>query len=339
MIRTFAMIFLALLQAAAHAQPSDAEARQTGRGLSAAFYAGDADTVWAAMSEPARAAFKSRQFLIDFRAKVAAQLGVETAVIDESVRQVNGLTQFQRRARFDKFASPVLATWLLDDAGKLAGFSIAPEPAQALAAPSAYLDYQTRTALRLPFSDEFFVFWGGRSVAENYHAAHASQRFAYDLLILRDARTHSGDGTRNEDYYCFGKPVLAPAAGQVVAAVDGVDDNAPGQMNPKQVVGNHLIIDHGNGEFSMLAHLRRGSMRVKPGGRVAAGQQVGECGNSGNSSEAHLHYQLQAGPVFGVAAALPAQFTDYQADGKPVGRGEPVRGQRIRQNNSQSRSQ
>ncbi|MEO7578469.1 MAG: M23 family metallopeptidase [Massilia sp.] len=332
MIRILAVIVLVLLHSAAHAQPSEAESRASGRALGAAFYAKDFDKVWAAMNEPAHAALKSPQFLPDFHAKVTSQLGVETAVIEESVKQVNGLTQYQRRARFDKTAAPVLVTWLFDNAGKLAAFSIMPEPAQAAqAAPSAYLDYQTRTTLRLPFGDEFFVFWGGRSVAENYHAAHASQRFAYDLLILREGTTHSGDGNRNEDYYCFGRPLLAPAAGQVVTAFEGVDDNVPGQMNTRQIVGNHLIIDHGNGEFSMLAHLRRGSVRVKAGERVAAGQQVGECGNSGNSSEAHLHYQLQAGPVFGVAAALPAQFSGYQADGKAVARGEPVRGQRIRQ--------
>jgi murein DD-endopeptidase MepM/ murein hydrolase activator NlpD len=63
---------------------------------------------------------------------------------------------------------------------------------------------------------------------------------------------------------------------------------------------------------------------------VARGQRLGECGNSGNSSEPHLHYQLQDGPEMGPSAGLPAQFTDYLADGQPVARGEPVRGQAIR---------
>ncbi|HEY0037040.1 MAG TPA: M23 family metallopeptidase, partial [Longimicrobium sp.] len=112
--------------------------------------------------------------------------------------------------------------------------------------------------------------------------------------------------------------------------VDGIADNVPGQMNATQVVGNHLIVDHGTGEYSVLAHLRSGSVAVRTGDRVTRGQRLGECGNSGNSSEPHLHYQLQDGPEMGSSAGLPAQFTDYLADGQPVDRGEPVQGQAIR---------
>jgi murein DD-endopeptidase MepM/ murein hydrolase activator NlpD len=90
-----------------------------------------------------------------------------------------------------------------------------------------------------------------------------------------------------------------------------------------------VILDHGNGEFSLLAHLRRGSVAVRPGATVAAGQKLGECGNSGNTSEPHLHYHLQNTAVFGRAEGLPAQFMVYTADGRPVTRGEPVRGQTI----------
>jgi murein DD-endopeptidase MepM/ murein hydrolase activator NlpD len=128
------------------------------------------------------------------------------------------------------------------------------------------------------------------------------------------------------------------AEGRVVTVVDGIPDNVPGRMNSEQVAGNHVIIDHGAGEHSVLAHLRNGSVRVRPGDRVAAGRQLGKCGNSGNPSEPHLHYQLQNGPEFGVAAGLPARFTSYLADGQPVARGEPVRGQTIRPTDTDSRS-
>jgi murein DD-endopeptidase MepM/ murein hydrolase activator NlpD len=90
-----------------------------------------------------------------------------------------------------------------------------------------------------------------------------------------------------------------------------------------------VILDHGNGEYSLLAHLRHGSVAVAAGARISAGDKVGECGNSGNTTEPHLHYHLQDTPVFGRAEGLPAQFTGYVADGRPVARGEPVRGQTI----------
>ncbi|MEO7251811.1 MAG: M23 family metallopeptidase, partial [Arenimonas sp.] len=218
--------------------------------------------------------------------------------------------------------------------GSIGGFFIRPDQSAAqMTAPSTHLDYQTRTSLRLPFEDEFHVFWGGRTIEQNYHAADGNQRFALDLLILRAGASHNGGGRRNEDYYCFGKPVLAPAAGKVLEVVDGTSDNVPGQMNPKTVTGNRVIINHGSSEYSVLAHLRNGSLRVKSGDTVQAGDRVGDCGNSGNSSEPHLHYQLQDGPAFGTSAGLPAQFSNYVADDKPVARGEPTRGQRIRPTN------
>ena len=80
----------------------------------------------------------------------------------------------------------------------------------------------------------------------------------------------------------------------------------------------------------LRATMIRFSVRVKPDQLVAEGDTLGLCGNSGNSSEPHLHYHLQNGPAFGAADGLPAFFNDYVADDKPVARGEPVRGQAIR---------
>jgi hypothetical protein len=215
----------------------------------------------------------------------------------------------------------VIVQWTLDEQDAVIGFLITPLPSEA---PSEYLEYGTKTALRLPFQGEWYVFWGGRKVLENYHAVTRNQRFAYDFLIRKAGLSHTGDGKRNEDYHCFGQPVLAPAAGRVHAVEDGIEDNVPGVMNSREPVGNHVILDHGNGEFSFLAHLRKGSVRVKPGDRAMAG---GVCGNSGNSSEPHLHYHLQNSAEFGKGAGLPAQFVDYSADGQRVDRGEPIRGQ------------
>lgn len=217
--------------------------------------------------------------------------------------------------------------WALGDGGVVQGFWMRP---RREAAPSRFLEYETKTPLRLPFDGEWAVYWGGRTVEQNYHAVAVDQRFAYDLVVVRDGRTHTGDGTRNEDYNCYGLPILSPGAGVVAVAVDGIEDNRPGVMNASEPPGNYVVIDHGNGEYSFLAHLRKGSVRVRAGDRVSAGDVVGECGNSGNSSEPHLHYHLQTTPDFGRGEGLPAQFRSYVADDVPVERGEPVQGQRIR---------
>ena len=113
-------------------------------------------------------------------------------------------------------------------------------------------------------------------------------------------------------------------------AEDGIAENLPGVMNAEQPLGNHVILDHGNGEYSFLAHFKNGSLAVSVGDEVAAGDILGLCGNSGNSSEPHLHYHLQTTPTFGAGDGLPAQFLNYLADGKSVANGEPTRGQHIK---------
>src|SRR5256884_9237359 len=113
----------------------------------------------------------------------------------------------------------------LDSTGPAAGGLVRREQPPV---PSAYLDYRTKTPLRLPFDGRWLVAWGGRSTTENQHAIAADQRYAYDLLVLDGHRTHRGAGARNEDYFCWGRPVLAPGAGTVAMARDETADNVPG---------------------------------------------------------------------------------------------------------------
>ena len=263
-----------------------------------------------------------------FRQQVDDQLGAEHAVVREDIQGQGPLTIYVRTITVDKIAQAVLVRWVMDAGGGVQGFSVRPEPA-ATEAPTSFLDYHTKTALRLPFDGQWFVAWGGRTLAQNRHAASPDQRFADDFVIVRDGLTHGGDGHNNSDYYCFGRPVLAPGKGAVVVAFDSVADNVPASTNAAAPLGNHVIIDHGDGEFSFLAHLQRGSVRVKAGDVVVAGQPVGLCGNSGFSTEPHLHYHLQSTPSFLVGAGMPAQFENYTANGKRVDRGEPTRGQVI----------
>ena len=255
-------------------------------------------------------------------------MGSELAVEEELAFREGGAVHYYRRSRFEKVPD-VTIYWALDDAGMLLAGSVRPTQQPA---PSDHLDYRTKAELRLPFAavpeGHWYVGWGGRDPIRNYHAVAPDQRYAYDLYVTLGDRPFRTDGMTVEDYYCFGLPILAPAGGTVVEAVDGLPDNRPGQMDRANPVGNHVVIDHG-GEFSFLAHLRLGSVSVKAGDTVSAGQPLGRCGNSGNTTMPHLHYHLQTTAVFAQGAGLPAQFNDYRADGQPVARGEPQRGEHL----------
>lgn len=180
----------------------------------------------------------------------------------------------------------------LDEMDLIAGLLVRPPKPKTPSPP------RNRIRLSLPFEGEWYVFWGGDNEKDNYHVTNPGQRRAGDLVVVdAEESSHRGNGAKNEDYYCYGKPILASAAGKVVTVIDGVPDNAPGSMNPLCAVGNCVIIQHAAGEFAVLAHLQSYSIRVKPGDTVKRGQTLGLCGNSGNSSEPHLHFHLQTSGV------------------------------------------
>lgn len=79
---------------------------------------------------------------------------------------------------------------------------------------------------------------------------------------------------KNKDYYCFGKEILAPADGIVIETIDGVRDNKPGSMNPYSAIGNAVVIKHSKNEFSVFAHLKQNSIKVKPKDKVKQGQVI-----------------------------------------------------------------
>ena len=209
-------------------------------------------------------------------------------------------------------------------------FIIIPMGCEEDEATSYFLDYQTITELELPFTDGWFVNWGGRTADLNYHASLVDQRFAIDVVQIVNGSTFIGNGTSNEDYYCYGDTLYAPGSGQVVEMENTIAENIPGETNTNQLFGNYVILDHGNGEFSVLAHFIKNSIIVNIGNLVSKGQVIGLCGNSGNSTEPHLHYHLQNKPSIGQGEGLPAQFRNYYANDTFVSAGEPLKGQTIR---------
>jgi murein DD-endopeptidase MepM/ murein hydrolase activator NlpD len=98
-------------------------------------------------------------------------------------------------------------------------------------------------------------------------------------------------------------------AGVAVPFPRGLRTRAP---RPGALLGNHVVLDMGDGIFAVLAHLRHGSVKVKKGQRIRAGQPLAECGNSGNSSEPHIHFQLMDNPRTALAAGLPFRFANYE---------------------------
>ncbi|MEM6762157.1 MAG: M23 family metallopeptidase [Pseudomonadota bacterium] len=299
-----------------------------GQKMAEAFMRGDVQTVWSASTDEMRAAFVSMDQMRALRENFLAQFGTEAAVLSERALQQHGYDVYARLSRWsgaDQLTEVIIS---FDDAERVAGFLVRPTPD---AAPSAHLDYRTKARLRLPVEGAWYVYWGGRAIEDNYHAADEGQRFAIDLLVRADGKSYAGDPSLLESYFCWGEPILAPAAGVVVSVVDGLPDQPIGSTDPQRPAGNHVVMDFGDGEYGFFAHFRRGSVRVSAGEEVSAGAEIGLCGNSGNTSEPHLHFHLQTTPHLGSGEGLPAQFIDYEANGVPVARGEPKRAETVKQ--------
>ncbi len=167
----------------------------------------------------------------------------------------------------------------------------------------------TKTPFIFSFHGRWFTFWGGTNELVNYHYAHHYKRYAYDFLIMKGEHTYSGDPKKNESYFAFGQEILAPASGKVVRVVNDIPDNEPvGKMDATQRAGNYVAIDHGNGEISLLAHLKMNSVRVQAGDVVQQGDLIGLCGNSGNSSEPHLHFQVSTSSEYPNTSSIRIRF-------------------------------
>ena len=171
----------------------------------------------------------------------------------------------------------------------------------------------------LPFHGCWLVANGGVTPETSHSWEIPQQRYAYDFLIVdRDGRSFSGDDATNpEAYYCYGREILAPADGFVVALYADAPDSPINKRRPvcaaDDLRGNFVLLNHGSGVYSLLCHLKPGSIYVHVGQAVARGERIARCGNSGNTTEPHLHFQLQAGRDFCTAPSLPIPFAHIGA--------------------------
>jgi hypothetical protein len=202
--------------------------------------------------------------------------------------------------------------------------------------PTIYLQ---KAMLALPFSGTCLVTDGHDFLSHhrrNFPLTHPlmrqigivgnNSRFAYDFVLLdNELRMFKNPPLRNEDFFCWGKPVLSPGGGRIASVANDFPDNplyAPPPFdlqahikNPDAAMeshmGNYAIIDHGSDEFSILAHMQKGSVLVGAGDKVSEGEQIGRIGNSGDSGSPHIHYQLQNGRSLRKSEGLPSSFQGF----------------------------
>lgn len=187
--------------------------------------------------------------------------------------------------------------------------------------------------LILPFNEEWTVLWGGDTKELNYHVIDEAQKNAFDFVITNEfGKSYENDGKTNEDFYAFGKQLIAPTDGEVVLVVDGIKDNKPGIPNPLYVPGNTVIIKTKNNEYLFFAHFKLHSIVLKQGQMVKQGDLLGLCGNSGNSTEPHIHFHIQNVEDINKATGAKSYFESILVNGALKNDYSPVKTEKVKNN-------
>ncbi len=175
-------------------------------------------------------------------------------------------------------------------------------------------NYHTAVKYSLPFRGQWVVANGGVTQDTSHSWDIPTQRYAYDFFILDEGgESYQGDETCPSSFYCYGQDILAPADGIIVEMQGNHPDS---KIFPKRrasceahdIRGNYVLIQHAENEYSLLAHLKPDSICVKLGDLIKRGEKIAECGNTGNTSEPHLHFQLQSTRSFFTSPGLPIEF-------------------------------
>jgi urea transporter len=146
-----------------------------------------------------------------------------------------------------------------------------------------------------PFYGEWEIYQG----FDGPHTHKGEWRHALDFYLTEHGKSFDNQGQNLTDYFCFGLPVISPAHGKVVRAMDALVDNAPGEVDVRNNWGNFILLRLENGLHILLAHLRQHSIKVAEGDYVTPGMQLAACGNSGRSPQPHVHLQVQRDATLG----------------------------------------
>ncbi|PFK38145.1 peptidase M24 [Bacillus cereus] len=176
-----------------------------------------------------------------------------------------------------------------------------------LAYPADVQSMTLKVVVRFPLNERALVGWGGNRLETNYHVIKPNERWAYDILIP-PAEVKS---SKLEEYGIYGTDVLAPVSGTVVSINNDEKDLVPGSEGFQSMAGNHIYLRlDETGTFLILAHLKQGSIKVREGQRVNEGEILAQVGNSGSSSEPHLHIHHQRQD--------PSKVSMFLAEGLPL---------------------
>jgi Peptidase family M23 len=199
---------------------------------------------------------------------------------------------------------------------------VGPEPGEVyeIASPPITVGQAPPLSIGPPLRGGDWVAEGGPSNSSYHRRArmvangtvYFAQRFAIDYVKVSAAGlTYAGDRKKNASYLCYGSDVIAVADGKVVATKNDVPENVPDptaravEMTMDTAGGNFVALDIGYHRYALYGHLIPGSLKVKVGDTVKRGQVLGQLGNSGNSTEPHLHFQIADAPSFLLANGLP----------------------------------
>ncbi|NWJ49686.1 MAG: peptidoglycan DD-metalloendopeptidase family protein [Bacteroidetes bacterium] len=259
---------------------------------------------------------KTNEFLTGLKSQVG-KITHRAFVKYENLSYASYKTEFERGS----FAVNIS----VDDKSKINGLFIKPFKPDNL--PKIV---RNKTNLILPFKGSWDVFWGGDTKELNYHVESEAQKNAFDFLIIdKSGKTYKTDGKTNEDFYAFGKEIIAPCDGEIVLVVDGVKDNIPSEMNLFDVGGNTVILKTGNNEYLVFCHFKHQSIKVKEGQKVVQGQLLGLCGNTGHSSEAHLHFHIQNVEDVNKATGVKCYFDSIIVNEKVQRDYSPVKNEKV----------
>ncbi len=209
------------------------------------------------------------------------------------------------------YRRPFRTPWRIATFAGLAVLGLAPSVYRTY--PSSYDGSPSTVDFRLPLKGPITVGWGGSTPDVNYHVSEPAQRWAYDLLVTREGMSYTGEGKSLNDYSIYDQPIFASADGEVVRVLDEDPDMPIGQLGGgTDAGGNQVVLKVAEGQFLFLCHMKPGSIRVKAGDRVRQGDELGRVGNSGNTSEPHLHIHLQDTDDLIVGEGIPLPFSSYR---------------------------